>query len=82
MQLGDPRVTLVHGGAIEWTIKDGIPYHVLTLMKEVKDLVAKARVERARKQPNVRQVYCTSIVGPRKSVGETPSLEYTVPSAL
>ena len=43
VQPGDPRVTMVHGGGIEWTIKDGIPYHVPTLMKEVKDLVAKAR---------------------------------------
>ena len=45
---GDPHVTMVHGGGIEWTIKDGIPYHVPTLMKEVKDMVAKARAERAR----------------------------------
>jgi hypothetical protein len=43
-----PHVTIVHGGGIEWTIKDGIPYHVLTLMKEVKDMVAKARAERAK----------------------------------
>jgi hypothetical protein len=27
VQPGDPHVTLVHGGGIEWTIKDGIPYH-------------------------------------------------------
>jgi imidazolonepropionase-like amidohydrolase len=40
---GDPKVTMVHGGGIEWTIKDGIPYHVPALMKEVKDLVAKGR---------------------------------------
>ena len=40
---GDAKVTMVHGGGIEWTIKDGIPYHVPTLMKEVKDLVAKDR---------------------------------------
>jgi imidazolonepropionase-like amidohydrolase len=45
---GDPNVKLVHGGGIEWTIKDGIPYHVPTLMKEVKDMVSKARTERAR----------------------------------
>src|SRR5207244_2573930 len=25
---GDPNVKSVHGGGIEWTIKDGIPYHV------------------------------------------------------
>jgi imidazolonepropionase-like amidohydrolase len=44
---GDPNVKLVHGGGIEWTIKDGIPYHVPTLMKEVKDLVARGRAARA-----------------------------------
>jgi hypothetical protein len=45
---GDTNVKMVHGGGIEWTIKDGIPYHVPTLMKEVKDMVAKARAERAK----------------------------------
>jgi imidazolonepropionase-like amidohydrolase len=44
----DPNVKTVHGGGIEWTIKDGIPYHVPTLMKEVKDMVGKARSERGR----------------------------------
>jgi hypothetical protein len=34
------------GGGIEWTIKDGIPYHVPTLMREVKDMVIKARERR------------------------------------
>jgi imidazolonepropionase-like amidohydrolase len=33
----------VRGGGIEWTIKDGIPYHVPTLMAEVKEMVAQAR---------------------------------------
>jgi imidazolonepropionase-like amidohydrolase len=37
------RVQVVHGGGIEWTIKDGIPYHVPTLMREVRDMVATAR---------------------------------------
>ncbi len=32
-----------HTGGIEWTIKDGIPYHVPTMMKEVKEMVARAR---------------------------------------
>ncbi|MBE3095503.1 MAG: amidohydrolase family protein [Planctomycetes bacterium] len=41
----------VHGGGIEWTIKDGIPYHVPTLMKETKEMVARARAERAKKPP-------------------------------
>jgi cytosine/adenosine deaminase-related metal-dependent hydrolase len=36
-------VRSVHGGGIEWTIKDGIPYHVPTLMKEIRDMVAQAR---------------------------------------
>ena len=40
---GDPRRRPVHGGGIEWTIKDGVPYHVPTLMKEVKEMVSKAR---------------------------------------
>jgi hypothetical protein len=48
-------VKLVHGGGIEWTIKDGIPYHVPTLMKEVKDMVSKARSERMRTTSNPAQ---------------------------
>jgi hypothetical protein len=36
----------VHTGGIEWTIKDGITYHVPTMMAEVKELVAKARARR------------------------------------
>jgi hypothetical protein len=46
---GDPNLKIAHGGGIEWTIKDGIPYHVPTLMKEVKDMVAKARADRGKK---------------------------------
>jgi Amidohydrolase family len=42
------RTQNAHSGGIEWTIKDGIPYHVPTLMREVKDMVARARAERAR----------------------------------
>lgn len=34
---------MVHGGGIQWPIKDGIPYHGPTLMKEVKSIVSKAR---------------------------------------
>jgi len=33
----------VQGGGIEWTIKDGIPYHGPTLLAEVREIVAKAR---------------------------------------
>ena len=51
---GDPNVKMVHGGGIEWTIKDGIPYHVPTLMKEVKDMVAKARADRPRTTAGAR----------------------------
>jgi imidazolonepropionase-like amidohydrolase len=37
------RVEVVKGGGIEWTIKDGIPYHVPTLTREVREMVAAAR---------------------------------------
>jgi len=47
---GDKTAHVQHGGGIEWTIKDGIPYHVPTLMKQVKDMVAAARLERAGKK--------------------------------
>jgi hypothetical protein len=46
---GDPRVTVARGGGIEWTIKDGIPYHVPQLMKETREMVARARAERGKK---------------------------------
>ncbi|MGH9944721.1 MAG: amidohydrolase family protein [Pyrinomonadaceae bacterium] len=36
----------VHTGGVEWTIKDGIPYHGPTLLAEVKEIVAKARAAR------------------------------------
>ncbi|HEY0996687.1 MAG TPA: amidohydrolase family protein [Gemmatimonadaceae bacterium] len=37
---------VVHAGGVEWTIKDGIPYHGPTLRREVKALVAAARAQR------------------------------------
>ncbi len=37
---------IVHTGGVEWTIKDGIPYHGPTLLSEVKAIVAKARAKR------------------------------------
>jgi len=40
------KVQGAHGGGIEWTIKDGIPYHVPTLMREVKEMVSRARGQR------------------------------------
>jgi cytosine/adenosine deaminase-related metal-dependent hydrolase len=40
---------IVHTGGIEWTIKDGIPYHVPELMRDVKQMVAKARADRGAK---------------------------------
>jgi len=42
---------VVHTGGVEWTIKDGIPYNGPTLMREVKEMVAKARAERGTDQP-------------------------------
>lgn len=47
---GDPKAKVVRGGGIEWTIKDGIPYHVPTLMKEVKALVDEGRAQAAKKR--------------------------------
>ena len=44
-ELRDGKV--VHGGGVEWTITDGIPYHGPTLLAEVKAMVSKARGERA-----------------------------------
>jgi imidazolonepropionase-like amidohydrolase len=41
------RVQVARGGGIEWTIKDGIPYHVPTLLGEVRDMVAAARRAKA-----------------------------------
>ncbi|MCA1630325.1 MAG: amidohydrolase family protein [Acidobacteria bacterium] len=38
-----------HTGGVEWTIKDGIPYHGPTLLADVKEMVAKARAERRAK---------------------------------
>jgi hypothetical protein len=42
IQPGD-RVEVARGGGIEWTIKDGVPYHVPTLTREVREMVAAAR---------------------------------------
>src|SRR5438874_7683574 len=42
------RVQGARGGGIEWTIKDGIPYHVPTLMREVKEMVTRARTQHPR----------------------------------
>jgi cytosine/adenosine deaminase-related metal-dependent hydrolase len=33
----------VHTGGVEWTIKDGIPYHAPELLAKVKEMVAQAR---------------------------------------
>jgi imidazolonepropionase-like amidohydrolase len=46
--LPNDKVESAHGGGIEWTIKDGIPYHVPTLMREVREMVAKDRGARGR----------------------------------
>lgn len=37
---------LVHGGGIEWTIKDGYAYHAPTLFQQVKEMVKQARTQR------------------------------------
>ncbi len=39
----------VHSGGVEWTIKDGITYHVPTLMTDLKTMVAVARGTAVRK---------------------------------
>jgi cytosine/adenosine deaminase-related metal-dependent hydrolase len=36
----------IHTGGVEWTIKDGIPYHAPELLAKVKDIVAQARAAR------------------------------------
>jgi dihydroorotase-like cyclic amidohydrolase len=33
----------VHGGGVEWTIKDGIPYHAPAMLNDVKEMVMRAR---------------------------------------
>jgi imidazolonepropionase-like amidohydrolase len=43
---------MVRGGGIEWTIKNGIPYHVPTLMKEVKTIVETDRKKAESRQTN------------------------------
>lgn len=44
---------MARGGGIEWTIKNGIPYHVPTLMKEVKAIVEadKKKLEKSTTNP-------------------------------
>ena len=49
----DGRVVLT--GGVEWTIKDGIPYHGPTLMREVKEIVAKARAERGQRNDKTQR---------------------------
>lgn len=34
---------VVHTGGVEWTIKDGTPYHAPTMFADVKEIVAKAK---------------------------------------
>ena len=36
----------IHTGGVEWTTKDGIPYHAPELLAKVKDMVAQARAAR------------------------------------
>jgi cytosine/adenosine deaminase-related metal-dependent hydrolase len=37
---------VVRGGGIEWTIKDGIPFHIPTVSAEIKAMVTAARVKK------------------------------------
>ena len=39
----DFKILYPHIGGIEWTIKDGIPYRVADLVKDVKEIVSKGR---------------------------------------
>jgi cytosine/adenosine deaminase-related metal-dependent hydrolase len=39
----------VHTGGVEWTIKDGIPYHAPELLAKVKEMVAQARAAKTAK---------------------------------
>jgi amidohydrolase family protein len=40
---------VVHTGGVEWTIKDGIPYHAPTLLAEIKAMVSRAKSDRTAK---------------------------------
>lgn len=40
---------IISTGGVEWTIKDGIPYHGPTLLREVKEMVTKARSRSAKR---------------------------------
>lgn len=51
----DPRVGVAHGGGIEWTIKEGVPYHVPTLMREVKEMVESARASLKRRPTSAQE---------------------------
>lgn len=41
---------VVRGGGIEWTIKDGIPFHVPTIAAQIREMVAKARQSQNRER--------------------------------
>ena len=45
----------VNKGGIEWTIKDGIPYHAPTLAADVRKIVADARVKEKAPSPSARR---------------------------
>jgi hypothetical protein len=42
---GNRNVTNGRGGGIEWTIKDGVPYHVPALLEETRGLVENGRAQ-------------------------------------
>ncbi len=45
----------INGGGIEWTIKDGIPYHAPTLAADVRKIVSEARSVRKREATQATQ---------------------------
>lgn len=45
----------INGGGIEWTIKDGIPYHAPTLAADVRKIVSEARSARKREATQATQ---------------------------
>ena len=60
----------VRGGGIEWTIKDGIPYHVPTLMREVKEMVAERAASASTRPPGSRK---DQVPGSRFRSGPRPA---------
>ena len=78
----DDKVQAARGGGIEWTIKDGIPYHVPTLMREVKEMVSRARAQRVHSTAGPSRIEQKPALRSLRSRGKTtmtpaPSLDVT-----